>query len=59
MGKGDKIKESKSVFLLFSQVPTFSIFLTFQVLISYTNTKLLLKDLKLEINLINFMNMES
>ena len=59
MGKGDKIKESKSVFLLFSQVPTFSIFSTFQVLISYTSTELLLKDLKLEINLINFMNMES
>ena len=38
MGKGDKIKESKPVFLLFSQVPTFSIFLTFHVLISYTNT---------------------
>ena len=59
MGKGDKIKESKSVFLLFSQVPTFSIFSTFQVLISYTSTELLLKDLKLKINLINFMNMES
>ena len=59
MGKGGKIKESKPVFLLFSQVPTFSIFLTFQVLISYTSTELLLKDLKLEINLINFMNMES
>ena len=59
MGKGDKIKESKSVFLLFSQVPTFSIFSTYQVLISYTSTELLLKDLKLEINLINFMNMES
>ena len=38
MGKGDKIKESKPAFLLFSRVPTFSIFLTFQVLISYTNT---------------------
>ena len=30
MGKGDKIKESKLVCLLFSQVSTFSIFLTFQ-----------------------------
>ena len=59
MDKGDKIKESKYVFLLFSQVPTFSIFLTFQVLISYTSKELLLKDLKLEINLINFMNTES
>ena len=38
MGKGDKIKESKPVFLPFSQVPTFSIFFTFHVLISYTNT---------------------
>ena len=37
MGKGDKIKESKPAFLLFSRVLTFSIFFTFEVLISYTN----------------------
>ena len=49
MDKGDKIKESKPVFLLFSQVPTLFfqfffvlllhvIFMTFEVLIFYTNT---------------------
>ena len=38
MGKGDKIKESKPIFLLFSQVPTFSIFFYFSSLISYANT---------------------